>query len=488
MKKKLSLVQTILFLFCFCYSIVSQTIPGDGQFARGELLNVKANGFRGIWYMNQPSNDEYVYKYSGGMGTFCAKHQPFAVYSKKAGKTFFCFGGTDDSKLLLHNVSYYDHKTGEIANPTTILNKNTADAHDNPVISLDDKGFIWIFSTSHGTSRPSYISRSTKPFDITNFEIVNATENVNGQDVPFTNFSYLQVWYVKGKGFFGFFTRYREGHRIIGYNTSSDGIKWNEWKMIAHIENGHYQISGENRGLISTAFDYHPAGKGVNYRTNLYYLVTHDFGKSWQTAAGEKVKLPLTEISNKALVKNYAEEKLLCYIKDINFDKKGNPVILVISSKGYESGPGNGPRKWEIFHYLGGRWENRNVTVSGNNYDMGSLYIESGKTWRIIGPTETGPQPYNPGGEVAVWVSIDSGHTWTKPVDLTQGSPMNHGFVRRPVCANPGFYAVWADGHGRKPSDSNLYFCNKSGIVYKLPQTIEAGRQTIVPQPYISVR
>jgi hypothetical protein len=30
----------------------------------------KADGYRGIWYMNQPSQDGYVYKYSGGLGTY----------------------------------------------------------------------------------------------------------------------------------------------------------------------------------------------------------------------------------------------------------------------------------------------------------------------------------------------------------------------------------------------------------------------------------
>src|SRR4030042_51753 len=57
-------------------------------------LNEKDTGYRGIWYMNQPSGDEYVYKYSGGLGTYCAKHKPFAVYCDKGNKTFFCYGGT----------------------------------------------------------------------------------------------------------------------------------------------------------------------------------------------------------------------------------------------------------------------------------------------------------------------------------------------------------------------------------------------------------
>ena len=51
-------------------------------------LNRKDTGYRGIWYMNQPSGDEYVYKYSAGLGTYCAKHKPFAIYRKEVDKTF----------------------------------------------------------------------------------------------------------------------------------------------------------------------------------------------------------------------------------------------------------------------------------------------------------------------------------------------------------------------------------------------------------------
>lgn len=131
------------------------------------LLNTKDDGFRSIWYYNQASGDKYVYKYSGGLGTYPANHYPFSVYRPEVDKTFFCFGGTNKNlSTLLHEVSYFDHKTGLVARPTIILDKKTDDAHDNPVMTMDDAGYIWIFSTSHGTGRPSFVHKSVRPYDI----------------------------------------------------------------------------------------------------------------------------------------------------------------------------------------------------------------------------------------------------------------------------------------------------------------------------------
>ncbi|MBW7992768.1 MAG: hypothetical protein FVQ84_22500, partial [Planctomycetes bacterium] len=389
-------------------------------------INGRDTGYRGIWYMNQPSGDEYVYKYSGGLGTYCAKHKPFAVYCDKVGKTFFCYGGTatDNNRKLLHMVSYYDHTTGMVPRPTILLDKKTSDAHDNPVISLDDNGYIWIFSTSHGTSRPSYIHRSRRPYDISEFERINATKIENGKEVLMKNFSYMQPWYVKGKGFICFFTRYNYPvDRTICFMTSADGIEWSKWNRIAAIDKGHYQISTANNDTAGTAFNFHPEGKGLNWRTNLYYIQTTDFGKTWRSADGQKLTLPLSDINNHALVHDYQAQNLNVYLKDIRLDKKGMPVILFITSKGYESGPKNNPRTWTTARWTGGKWQIRKACISDNNYDMGSLYIEADGTWRIIGPTQTGPQPYNPGGEIAMWVSKNQGNSWKKTKQLTKDSP-----------------------------------------------------------------
>lgn len=428
------------------------------------LLNKKQNGFRGIWYFNQKSGDEYVYKYSGGLGTYCAKHRPLAWYAKEVDKTFFCYGGTDEkNSTLLHMVSYYDHKTGMVAKPTLLLDKKTDDAHDNPVMNIDDKGYIWIFSSSHGTGRPSFISKSVKPWDIDKFELIWKG-----------NYSYPQPTYYPGKGFLFMHTWYSPERGLYIMTSNPDGTKWSKRKKISYIERGSYQVSDtwQNK-KTGTAFNMHPKAKGLNWRTNLYYMESDDFGESWKSVDGQLLDIPLTNAKTPALVAEYQSKHRNVYMKDVQFDSKGNPLILVLISKGYQAGPQNGPREWTLFHWNGKSWDTINTGIkSGNNYDTGSIYVESDTTWRIIGPTRLGPQPYNPGGEISMWLTEDAGKSWKEVLQMTGNSERNHTYVRRPMNFNEDFYGIWADGHGRKPSESALYFCNKQGDVFALPLTM----------------
>ena len=460
----------------------------------GEEAKVKTleedDGYRGLWYFNQPSNDEYVYKYSGGLGTYCAKHIPHCVYAPAANKTFFVYGGMSKEKRnLLEMVSYFDHATGTVPRPRILHDKQTDDAHDNPVLSIDGDGHLWVFCSSHGTSRPSFLYKSVKPYDIDAFELVWKT-----------NFSYPQPWWIEGKGFLFLHTLYRGG-RMLHWSTSPDGRTWTEPQRLAGIAQGHYQISRQFGEKVGTAFNYHPPKLGLNWRSNLYYLETDDFGKTWKSIQGQPVALPLTTVKNDALAHDYEAEKLLVYLKDINFDAEGRPVVLYVTSKGYESGPKNNPRTWTTARWSGREWDIQGSITSDNNYDTGCLHIErdggglrqapgpkaepsaaaAGRPlWRIIGPSETGPQPFNPGGEMAMWTSADQGKAWTKVRQMTHDSPYNHTYCRRPVNAAPGFYAFWADGHGRKPSESRLYFCDKAGRVFRLPPAM--GGESAKPE------
>jgi hypothetical protein len=144
-------------------------------------------------------------------------------------------------------------------------------------------------------------------------------------------------------------------------------------------------------------------------------------------------------------------------------------VILAVVSRHFAPGPQGKPHEWVLIRWQNDSWQFTKVCESTHNYDMGSLYIDQ-DNWRIIGPTEAGPQPYGTGGEMALWLSTDGGRHWKKRRDITQNSPRNHAYARRPVAAHPDFYAFWADGHADAFSESRLYFTNKKGNkVWALP-------------------
>ncbi|BBO36160.1 BNR-4 repeat-containing protein [Lacipirellula parvula] len=210
----------------------------------------------------------------------------------------------------------------------------------------------------------------------------------------------------------------------------------------------------------------HPNKGGLNARTNLYYLATEDMGATWRTAAGHEVELPITSIDNDALIYDYQAEGKLVYLKDLNFDAAGRPVIVYLTTDGYAPGPANGERQWWTAHWTGEEWRRRPITVSDHNYDFGSLYVE-GDEWRLLAPTDPGPQPFNTGGEMVLWTSRDEGATWQRTRQVTQGSQVNQTYARRPVNAHPDFYAIWADGNPLERSTSALYYTNRAGDVVR---------------------
>ncbi|NQZ68263.1 MAG: BNR-4 repeat-containing protein, partial [Lentisphaeria bacterium] len=137
----------------------------------------KPKGYRGIWSSNGSlTTDEphaFVH-YSGGFATAFCKHLPMAMYAETAEKTFFCYAGSHpDEHSILIMASYFDHRSKLVPRPTVIIDKCTDDAHDNPVLSIDGDGFIWIFASAHGTQRPAYIFRSQEPYSTAAFDPVD---------------------------------------------------------------------------------------------------------------------------------------------------------------------------------------------------------------------------------------------------------------------------------------------------------------------------
>ncbi len=431
--------------------------------AQSNLTGTEADGYKGIWFTLGQFYD-YGDKYSGGLGTYTAKHKPLAIYAPEVEKTFFVYGGTADAeeRHLLCMIGSYDHRDSTVSRPTVVYDKQGVDdPHDNPSLLIDPEGYLWVFVSGRNTRRPGFKFKSTQPYSIAAFE------QITQEDM-----TYPQAWYIEGQGFFHFFTKYT-GVRELYYETSTDGITWSEDQKLAGIKgegeekSGHYQVSGHYGDTLATFFSRHPDGN-VDKRTNLYYVQSTDFGKTWTTADGTPVDVPLTRVDSPPLVINYESDGKNVYLKDLNFDELGHPICLYLTSGGHEPGPDNDPREWRVTHYDGTRWNTHIITTSDHNYDMGSLSID-GSTWTVMAPTTDGPQQYGGGGEVTHWTSNDQGKSWKKVRQITQNSPRNHNYVRRIVNGRDPFLYLWADGNPDALSPSVLYFGNEDGQYWQLP-------------------
>ncbi|MDR1667120.1 MAG: BNR repeat-containing protein [Bacteroidales bacterium] len=474
-----------IFLKTVCIGIVSFFSQGIFAQSYPPLDNQKIDGYKSVWFrLGQPS--QYGDKYSGGMGTYTAKHIPLAIYAPEVKKTFFVYGGmaegrttsADASKnpkgaygnYLLCMAGCFDHQTGTVSKPVVVYDKRGVfDPHDNPAIAMDADGYVWVFVSGRGRGRTGFGYRSSQPYSIDAFEQMFEDER-----------TYPQPKYIPGKGFLHLFTKYT-GVRLLYFSTSPDGRTWTEHRQLAAIKRpedkngGHYQISDQHGEKIVFFFNWHPNG-GVDKRTNIYYLQTADFGETWTKVDGTPVNVPVTEVNSPTLIREFFSKDENVYIKDVAFDEKGYPMALYVSGKGHQPGPDNGLKEWQVIYWNGKEWENSVVTTSDHNYDTGSIWTD-GKKWTVIAPTENSPQPWGCGGELVLWQSVDKGKNWKKVKQITRNSPRNHNYVREVVNGVDPFRYFWSDGNPDEPSISLLYFGDSKGNVWQLPYNMTEEHQ-----------
>ena len=429
------------------------------------LNNTKQPGYKGIWFtLGQTS--EYGYKYSGGLATYTMKHNPIAVYAPEVDRTYFVYGGTTahDERHLLCMIGCYDHKTGKVQKPVCVYDKQKVnDPHDNPALQIDKDGYLWVFVSGRSTKRPGFIYRSDEPYNIDSFtQVLKLT------------MTYPQPMYDPERGWIVGYTMYT-GKRQLYWMTSPDGINWDKDHHLANIKcpgdklSGHYQITGYDRAhhKAVTAFNRHINGN-VDTRTNIYYLQTLDNGKTWTQADGTVVETPITDLDSPCRILDAQSKGQNVYIKDVNFDADGNPVILYVTSYGHQPGPKDGPRDVWTANWDGKKWNFNHICPCWHDYDSGSIWVD-GKNWTVVFPSEPGPQLWGAGGELAIWKTCNAGKSWKKALQMTANSPSNHGYVRRSYGGADPFSYFWCDGNPDRITDVHIYFGDSKGNMWMLP-------------------
>ena len=427
------------------------------------------DGYRGIWY-------EIGGAYSGGMATYPQHQMPMAVYAPAAQKTFFVYGGesADGRKNLQMMIGAFDHQKKLLANPTLVRDCATNDAHANPCMAIDTKGHIFIYCAArHKFSGRIY--RSCKPYDISAFD-----------QLVDTYMPYPQAWIADDGRHFLKYTRYNKGNgsvREIYSTVSQDGTAWDFKKSTKIANDGHYAATTLHKGRLWMTLNWHKSGS--DKRTNLYVIRSDDLGTSWQTTDGKPVSLPMNFPETPSLIRDYLTEKKFIYLNDLITDAKGNPVILYVEASGgsKSQGPKGDPRRWMTARYDGKQWHFHSICTVDHNYDYGNLRIDTKGIWRAIGATDAGPHPYTTGGEVVLWESRDTGVTWKRAKALTKNSRRNHSYVRVPTNFAPEFFGYWGDGDTTQCSESDLYFCDWNGNLFRMPRKIAKPWVQPIPVP-----
>ena len=441
--KKIEFFLLVFFLYNIIYS--------------QELTNVKVNGYKGIWFSIGQTHHG-MDKYSGGLATFSAKHTPIAIYSEIADKTFFVYGGSNNNDKLSIMIGAYDHHTGLLTRPTEICRKDTDDPHDNAVITIDDKGYIYVFVSGRATVRKGAIFKSNIPYNIDRFSFVESKL-----------YTYPQVWKLNNY-YINLFTKYT-GMRELYYRISNDFENWVGDIQMAAIKldgceySGHYEISACRDGKLSVFFNLHPNGD-VDHRTDLYYMETFD-GIRWHNINGKEVYLPVTEGDEIKVLDWYGKKNV--YLKDVKIDDIGNPICLYIRSSGYIQGSDGEPYELCVTYWQNDFWQTEIITETDHNYDTGCL-IQDGNNYLVVAPTGTTIR-HGCGGEVEIWNKTKLG--WSKKFILTQNSILSHNYVRSVVNFKKPFCFLWADGDPMLKSPSHLYFGDLEGNVWMMPDIME---------------
>lgn len=415
--------------------------------------NKRADGYMGLWYRYaRPSTGN---SYSGGMATFSAQHNPLAIYSSTAKKTFFVYCGTQspDTSHLQVMVSYFDHKTHRVPKPVIVFDKmGVNDPHDNGTISIDSGGYIWIFISGRGRTRPGYIFKSRMPYSIDSFDLMKEGEIV-----------FPQPWWISGSSFILMQTKVKRGREL--YWRTGDGTNWEPEQKLAGM-GGHFQVTNVFGKTLYSVFNYNPEGNN-DKRTNLYLVKTSDMGKTWLNVAGEVIKTPLEDVQNNALL--YDSEKKLVYINDLNFDSEGNPVILAILSNDSGQEVGNLTHELSIFQWKDKKLNINKICNVPHNQCIASIYPEK-DIWKVLSPYVEDPKKSDSVNEIVLWTSIDKGSSWQKAANVTSKSVFTNSYVRRPLNASDEFYSFWSDGDPLKRSECRIYFTNKKcNKVWALP-------------------
>lgn len=446
---------------------------GEGRYGDAEAIlrdlakpdsTSQNDSFQGVWYACGTANayPGQPNVYSGPMATYAAWHRPMAVHVASQAKTYFVFGNAKNSPT----ISYYDHRTRQFAAPVVLGANRNGDAHRNPTLLIDEQGFLYVFYGAHGDV--THVVKSVESYRIDRWRTMVDFDQRN---------TYPQPWQLRSAELFVSF------RGMIGWafrRSTDGGQSWLPAEGFIHFPRcAIYAITIAETGSyprrVHIAWSKLGGGTPEEVATkhvwarryNVYYACSDDAGVTWKRSDGTTYRLPIDETQAEKL---YDSGEHGVWLKDIQLDPQGKPLILFVDSecRTYAG-------RWKIARQEAG-WQIADMAPSDHMYDDGAMVIRGEKDYWIYAPTGVS-QPHEDGGEIEAWQSTDRGATWTRIAPLTTNSPFSHNNAKTVLGGAPDFRVFWSYGDSVAPPRSRAVDLYYFGEWLKQPRKITIGSE-----------
>ena len=217
------------------------------------------------------------------------------------------------------------------------------DNHSGPALAMDASGFLYVaFGPHHG---PFQFRRTVHPYSIDDWtQVTRFGDHATYPSLVADHQGTLHCTYRGGA----------MPRRLLYQSRGIDGL-WSAPRELVHpgVDTGYTQFGNALTvapdGILHLAFhiyDMHPAGgKAVGY------LRSTDRGKTWQTAEGTTVDVPVTPSTNCFLEQG---PDLDMRVGNITVDSEGSPWIPVFYYR-------PSPPTVKLWHWQGDRWVVRDL-------------------------------------------------------------------------------------------------------------------------------
>jgi len=377
---------------------------------------------------------------------------PHAIrFEGRHNRTYVVYGDVHSNPF----ITFFDHQGKRWAVPQQVGTSATQnDSHSNPALAISKDGFLYVVYGAHNAEQN--IRRSVRQEDISEWGPVQVVS---------PKATYANMYFL-GDTLYLFHRDTQSGKPLWGFRTSNDGgATWSELQPVfdqfpdGYIAYPNMYIEQRASGPVMHVFS---LIFGHNRWYNMYYAVSRDLGKTWETASGKPIPHPIQYEQGELVF----EGNVHGWQNEIVVDPAGRPGLLFVTG-----GPGIVDNNAAMFAYwTGNAWQASKICDADARYCHGTCLARGEGKFQVYFPRGSWR-----GGEIGQWETADGGATWAQTRDITQNSPAPNNFIDPVVNGTPEVELIWCAG---TKSPGTIHAWGEEGVPGAAASAAAAAAQT----------